>query len=110
MSLKAISVLAKLNIGDRSDLEISAVVLFSLSSLKSSEPFSAGLLGSKNPVGFLKDAISSIFNIASSAINNPGANPDLGSSERPTARVFILSISTAWSLTKSDTNSFNIGS
>ena len=63
MSLKAISVLAKLNIGDRSDLEISAVVLFSLSSLKSSEPFSAGLLGSKNPVGFLKDAINIAKNL-----------------------------------------------
>ena len=94
MSLNAISVFAKDNIGERRDLEISAVVLFSLSSVKSSDPFASGFSGSKNPVGFLSEAINSMFRIASSAIYKPGANPDLGSSERPTKIPFILSIST----------------
>ena len=85
---------AKDNIGDLRDLDISAVVLFSLSSVKSSDPFAAGLFGSKKPVGFLSEVINSIFKIASSAINKPGANPDLGSSESPTKIPFILSIST----------------
>ena len=85
---------AKDSIGDLKDLEISAVVLFSLSSVKSSEPFSAGFSGSKKPVGFLRDVTSSIFKIASSAMNKPAAKPDLGSSDKPTNRTFILSIST----------------
>ena len=54
--------------GDLSDLEICSVVLFSLSSERSSEPFSSGLSGSKNPTGFLSEATNSRFNIASSAI------------------------------------------
>ena len=85
---------AKDSIGDLRDLEISAVVLFSLSSVKSSDPFSSGFSGSKKPVGFLKEVINSIFNIASSAINKPAAKPDLGSLERLTKIPFILSIST----------------
>ena len=88
------SVLAKDSIGDLKDLEISAVVLSSLSSVKSSDPFSAGLAGSKKPVGFFRDVTSSIFKIASSAMNKPAANPDLGSSDKPVRMVFILSIST----------------
>ena len=46
LSLNAISVLANESIGDLKDLEISAVVLFSLSSVRSSEPFDAGFSGS----------------------------------------------------------------
>ena len=80
--------------GDLKDLEISAVVLFSLSSVKSSDPFAAGFTGSKKPVGFFRLVINSIFKIASSAMNKPAANPDRGSSDNPTNRVFILSIST----------------
>ena len=94
LSLKAISVFAKDNIGDLKDLEISAVVLSSLSSVKSSEPFAAGFSGSKKPVGFFNDVISSIFKIASSAMNSPPAKPALGSSDKLVSRVFILSIST----------------
>ena len=94
LSLNAISVFAKDSIGERSDLDNSAVVLFSLSSVKSSEPFASGFSGSKKPVGFLRDVINSILRIASSAIYSPGASPDLGSLDRLTNIVFILSIST----------------
>ena len=102
--------LAKDSIGDRNDLEISAVVLFSLSSVRSSEPFAAGFSGSKKPVGFLSDVINSIFKIASSAIYKPPAKPALGSSDKFVSKVFILSISTPWSLIRSETNSFKTGS
>ena len=88
--------LEKLKIGERSDLDFSSVVLIlSLSSsFKSFFPFAAGLSGSKNPTGFFNDVINSIFNMASSAKYNPAVKPDLGSSERLTAMIFILSIST----------------
>ena len=102
--------LAKDSIGDRNDLEISAVVLFSLSSVRSSEPLAAGFSGSKKPVGFLSDFINSIFKIASSAIYKPPAKPALGSSDKFVSKVFILSISTPWSLIRSETNSFKTGS
>ena len=90
------SVLEKLSIGDLNDLDSSSTVFSSSSSFSevSSEPFVAGLFGSKKPAGFLNDAIISIFKIASSAINNPAVRPALGSSDKPTAILFILSIST----------------
>ena len=88
--------MAKLNIGERNALasatEVSSFSFFFI--VVSSDPLAAGLLGSKKPVGFLKEVINSIFRIASSAVKSPGASPARGSSERPTAIAFILSIST----------------
>ena len=43
--------------------------------------------------------------MASSAWYRPPLSDALGSFERPVRRVFILSISTPWSLDKSETNS-----
>ena len=89
--------MAKLRIGDLRALDFSIVVSSlssSISFVGSSTPFDSGLSGSKNPVGFLKEAINSRFSIASSAIKRPGVNPDLGSSDKLTAIIFILSIST----------------
>ena len=61
------SVLAKLKIGERRDLDIFSVVFtlfFFSSSVGSLIPLAFGFVGSKKPTGFFSEATNSKFNIA----------------------------------------------